>query len=536
MSQQPPKYYITTAIDYINGVPHLGHAYEKIGADVLRRYRRMSGDDTWLVVGSDEHSQSVEKEAAAKGLTPEAYCESMLPTWHDMFSRLQVDYSEFVRTSSDANRATTEEFLQRVYDNGYIYKGKYSGFFCPSCEQYYQERELVDGKCPVHQIPLEHVEEENYFLKLSAFTDRLVELHQREDFLQPEPRRNEMLNVIREGLPDVSISRGFTTWGFPLPFDRSQVIYVWFDALLSYVTGVGFATDKARFERYWPADVHIIGKGITRFHTVMWPAMLWAAGVELPHRVFSHGYVNVAGEKMSKTRGIFVEPLKLLDTLQPPGEGVRELVGSDATRYTLMREVPFDRDGDFTLEAFVDRYNADLANDFGNLASRALKMLAQYTGGRVPGPAAEVAAGAATDLRALAAGLPGQLERRMEALDFSGALSDTWALVARANKYVEEAKPWELNKDAARRPELEAVLYDLVETLRILVYATFPFVPDAAGRLAAQLGVEPPADLGPAGARLDEVLSWGRLTADHQTTVGDVLFPRLDKARVLGGQ
>ena len=216
----PPKYYITTAIDYINGVPHLGHAYEKIGADVLRRYKRMTGHETWLVVGSDEHSQSVEKEAAAKGMTPEAYCESMLPRWHSMYERLQIDYTEFVRTSSDANRATTEEFLQRVYDNGHIYKGKYAGYFCPSCEQYYQERELLEGKCPEHGITLDWVEEENYFLKLSAFTDQLIELHQREDFLQPESRRNEMLNVIREGLPDVSISRGFTTWGFPLPFDR----------------------------------------------------------------------------------------------------------------------------------------------------------------------------------------------------------------------------------------------------------------------------------------------------------------------------
>ena len=266
------EYYITTAIDYINGEPHLGHAYEKIGADVLCRYKRMTGHETWLVVGSDEHSQSVEREAAAKGMTPEAYCDSMVPRWEEMFARLQVQYSTFVRTSSDANRATTQEFLQRVYDNGYIYKGKYSGFFCPSCEQYYQERELVDGKlCPEHKVELEWLEEDNYFLKLSAFTDQLIELHQREDFLQPEARRNEMLNVIREGLQDVSISRGFTTWGFPLPFDPSQVIYVWFDALLSYVTGVGFATDRAMFEKFWPCDVHVIGKGITRFHTIMWP-------------------------------------------------------------------------------------------------------------------------------------------------------------------------------------------------------------------------------------------------------------------------
>jgi methionyl-tRNA synthetase len=530
----PPKYYVTTAIDYVNGVPHLGHAFEKIGADVLVRYKRMTGHDTWMVVGSDEHSQSVEKEARAQGMTPEEYCESVLPRWLSMFERMQVDYSEFVRTSSDANRATTEEFLQRVYDNGYIYKGKFGGFFCPSCEQYYQERELVDGQCPIHLISLEWVEEDNYFLKLSAFTDRLIELHEREGFLQPGSRRKEMLNVIREGLQDVSISRGFTTWGFPLPFDRSQVIYVWFDALLSYVTGAGFGTDKERFDRYWPCDVHIIGKGITRFHTIMWPVMLWAAGVELPHRVFAHGYVNVAGEKMSKSRGIFVEPLKLVDSLQPPSEGARLGAGSDGVRYCLMREVPFDRDGDFDLGAYVDRYNADLANDFGNLASRALKMIRQYTGGEVPEPAD--LSGVHAELAEIAAGLPARLEARMEALDFSGALEDIWRLVGRANKYVEEARPWDLNKEEATRPELNAVLYNLAEALRILAYAAYPFVPDACRSLARQLGVQPPSELGPGSRLLADAATWGGLAAGHRIEVGELLFPRLDKAAVLAGE
>jgi methionyl-tRNA synthetase len=530
----PPKYYVTTAIDYVNGMPHLGHAFEKIGADVLVRYKRMTGHETWLVVGSDEHSQSVEKQAAAKGMTPEAFSDSMVPRFEAMFERLQVSYSEFVRTSSDDNRATTEEFLQRVYDNGYIYKGKFGGFFCPSCEQYYQERELVDGKCPVHLIPLEWVEEDNYFLKLTAFTDKLVALHEREDFLQPPSRRNEMLNVIREGLQDVSISRGFTTWGFPLPFDRSQVIYVWFDALLSYVTGVGFGTDKERFNRFWPCDVHIIGKGITRFHTIMWPAMLWAAGVELPRRVFAHGYVNVAGEKMSKSRGIFVEPLKLVESLQSDAEGARRRAGSDGVRYGLMREVPFDRDGDFDLGVYVDRYNADLANDFGNLASRVLKMMLQYSDGQVPQPAD--LRGIHAELAEVAARLPGRLEARMEALDFSGALEDIWRLVGRANKYVEETKPWELNRFEGTRPELHAVLYNLAEALRVLAYVAYPFLPDACESLARQLRVQPPSELGPGSRSLAEAASWGGLAAGHRTEVGELLFPRLDKAAVLAGE
>ncbi|HXA42589.1 MAG TPA: methionine--tRNA ligase [Candidatus Solibacter sp.] len=526
-----PKYYVTTAIDYVNGVPHLGHAFEKIGADVLVRYKRMTGHDTWLVVGSDEHSQSVEKEAKAKGMTPAAYSDSMVPRFLAMFDRLQVGYSEFVRTSSEANRATTEEFLQRVYDNGYIYKGKFGGFFCPSCEQYYQERELVDGKCPVHLIPLEWVEEDNYFLRLSAFTEQLLELHRREDFLQPASRRNEMLNVIQEGLQDVSISRGFTTWGFPLPFDRSQVIYVWFDALLSYVTGVGFGTDKERFNRFWPCDVHVIGKGITRFHTIMWPAMLWAAGVELPRRVFAHGYVNVGGEKMSKSRGIFVEPLKLVDTLQPLDESARALAGSDGVRYCLLREVPFDRDGEFDLGVYVDRYNADLANDFGNLASRVLKMIGQYTGGEVPEPAD--LSGMHAELADAASALAPKLEKRMDDLDFSGALEDIWQVVGRANKYVEEAKPWELNKNEAARPELHAVLYNLAEVLRVLAYVAFPFVPDACESLARQLGVQPPSELGPGTRSLAEAATWGGLAAGHRTAAGEILFPRLDKGALL---
>jgi methionyl-tRNA synthetase len=529
---QPPKYYVTTAIDYVNGVPHLGHAFEKIGADVLVRYKRMTGHDTWLVVGSDEHSQSVEKEATAKSMTPEAYSDSMVPRFEAMFERLQVDYSEFVRTSSEANRATTEEFLQRVYDNGYIYKGKFGGFFCPSCEQYYQERELVDGKCPIHLIPLEWVEEDNYFLRVTAFTDQLIELHERVDFLQPASRRNEMLNVIRAGLQDVSISRGFTTWGFPLPFDRSQVIYVWFDALLSYVTGAGFGTDKVRFNRYWPCDLHIIGKGITRFHTIMWPVMLWAAGVELPRRVFAHGYVNVAGEKMSKSRGIFVEPLKLVDSLQSSAEDARRWAGSDGVRYCLLREVPFDRDGDFDLGVYVDRYNADLANDFGNLASRALNMLQQYNAGKVPAPGE--AAGIHAELPAIAAGTVVDLDTRIEALDFSGALELIWRLVGRANKYVEETKPWELNKVVAGRAELEAVLYNLAETLRMLAYLAYPFIPDACESLARQLAVPSPAKLGPIGPTLAETAAWGGFMGGESTELGEILFPRLDKAAVLG--
>ncbi|MHB8572314.1 MAG: methionine--tRNA ligase [Candidatus Dormibacteria bacterium] len=534
----PDPYYVTTAIDYVNGDPHIGHAYEKIAADALCRHKRMCGHETWLVVGSDEHSQSVAREAARAGLEPLAYCDSMVPRWREIFRRLQVDHQAFVRTSSPENRRTTEEFLSRVHANGHIYKGSYAGFFCAGCEQYYQERELVEGKCPEHKVALEWLEEENYFFRVSAFAEQLEQLHLRDDFLQPESRRKEMLNVIREGLQDVSISRGFTDWGFPLPFDQSQVIYVWFDALLSYVTGIGFATDEARFRHFWPCDVHVIGKGITRFHTVMWPAMLMAAGVELPRRVFSHGYVNIGGEKMSKSRGLFFEPLGLLDALQPPGE-VSPWLGSDGARYGLLREIPFDRDGDFSLEVMVDRYNADLANDFGNLASRVLKMLAQYVDGRLGSragfePAPELLAGRPRDL---AAGVLEDVRDCMDRLDFSGALARTWQLVDAANRYVEGCRPWDLNRDG-RRDELNFVLFEALETLRLVMYLAAPVIPDACERLAAQLGEPAPSTLGPGGPTLAEVAVWReqRGSWPWQTAAGEVLFPRLDKARVLAGE
>ena len=309
------------------------------------------------------------------------------------------------------------------------------------------------------------------------------------------------------------------------------MIYVWFDALLSYVTGVGFATDRAMFEKFWPCDVHIIGKGITRFHTIMWPVMLWAAGVELPLRVYSHGYINVGGEKMSKSRGIFVRPLSLVDSLQP-ASGSTRMIGSDGARYTLLREVPFDRDGDFDLPAFVDRYNADLANDFGNLASRVLKMLQQYREGRVPGSPAGGEEGR-IPLVADAGDLAADLEPRMNDLAFSAALERIWRVVAIANKYVEESKPWELNKDPGLSGALDTVLYNLAETLRILAYAAYPFVPSACEELARQLRVPSPAEVGPGGRGLAEATSWGGLQPGHQTEVGEVLFPRLDKAKVL---
>lgn len=510
MSIEKGTYYLTTAIDYVNGRPHMGHAMEKVGADVVARWRRAQGLDVWLVLGSDEHSISVAREARAQGKTPEQYCEEMDDVWREFWGRYRITFSEYVRSSTGANRATTGEFMQRLYDGGYIYKGKYEGWYCTSCEQFYPEEELLpSGNCPEHptQKP-QWVAEDNYYFRASAFEAEVRRLLEDESFLQPAERRREMLQAIKDGLRDVSISRTFTDWGFPLPFDETQVIYVWFDALLCYVTGAGFSSDRRRYERLWPADVHVIGKGITRFHTLMWPAMLLAAGEPLPKRVYSHGYITMGGEKMSKSRGLFFDPARLVD-----------IFGSDGARFLLLREFPFDRDADFNLEALVDRFNADLANNLGNLASRTLTMVDRYLGGEVPEPAPPPAA-----LERRLAALPDSLEQKIDGFRFDEALAEIWELVDATNQHIAASEPWRLAKREASEAELREVLYACLEVLRILGVALAPFIPGAGAELSSRLGVA-----GAAGG-----LEWGGLTAGTRTLgPGQPLFPRLDKEAVL---
>jgi methionyl-tRNA synthetase len=503
------RFYVTTAIDYVNGRPHMGHAMEKVGADALARYHRARGAETWLVLGSDEHSQSVEREAREHGKTPEQYCDEMDAVWRQFWARYQIDFSEYVRSSSDANRATTDEFMTRIKDRGFIYKGVYDGWYCPNGEQFYPEEELLPGGfCPEHpHVKCEWVKEDNYFFRASAFEAEVRELLERPDFLQPEERRREMLNAIGEGLRDVSISRAFTRWGFPLPFDTTQVVYVWFDALLCYVTGVGFGIDKERFARFWPCDVHVIGKGITRFHTLMWPAMLLAAEVPLPRRVYAHGYITMGGEKMSKSRGLFFDPARLVD-----------IFGSDGARYLLVRGFPWDRDTDFDLEQLIERFNSDLANDLGNLAARTLTMIRRYRDGEVP------AAVKHPD------GLPllevvEEVEAHMQALAFDEALKAIWRLVAWANRHIEDSAPWNLAKDPALAGDLDAVLYRCAEVLRLLCNLLHPFMPAAMEELARRLGA-------PLRAPWPDAVAWGRLPAGGQVEVGPALFPRLDAANI----
>jgi methionyl-tRNA synthetase len=509
-------YYITAAIDYVNGDPHLGHVYEKVGCDVLARHRRLRGDEVRFTVGTDEHSQSVLRAARDRGVTPEDFVDAQAQRFRSLYDSLDIGYTAFVRTSGEANRRSTERLMQAVHAAGVIYKGWYRAWLCPSCERYYADKELIAGLCPVHERPVERVEEDNYFLRLSDFQDRLLQhLEDCPDFLVPETRRNEILNLVRGGLEDISISRGFSDWGFPLPFDPSQVVYVWFDALISYLTGVGYASDDAEFARFWPADVHVIGKDITRFHAVMWPAMLMAAGIPLPRRVHVHGFMTLGGEKMSKTRGIFVEPRGLVDQF-----------GSDAVRYVLMAEIPFDRDGDFSMESFVDRYNADLANDYGNLVSRTEKMIQRYFDARVPERGGEEPIDA--ELRELAIPAVAAYDRAMDGLDFTAALAAARRLVARANKYIEETAPWKLRSAGDGR--LGTVCAELLEAVRVSTLLLHPFIPRATARVAQDLGI------GLGGDLTEALQTWPVLHGGEPVGVGDILFPRLDREAILGGR
>ena len=471
------RFYITTAIDYVNQKPHLGTAYEKVGADCMARYKRLCGYDTYFLMGNDEHSTNVEREARKRGLDPLEYCRTMSAEFQSAWKALGISYDDFIHTTEERHVRGVRELFERIHANGYIYKGKYEGYYCESCEEYVVEKDLVDGLCPRHKQAPEFISEDNYFFALSRFEEPLMRFYgEHPGFVRPQIRFNEVANVIKSGLRDVSISRSGKAWGIPLPIDEAHVIYVWFDALSNYITALGYGSDTPDlFNRYWPADVHVIGKDITRFHCIIWPAMLMAAGVEPPRSVFAHGFLSLGGEKMSKTRGNILDPRALA-----------ERFGADALRYLLLREVPFDRDGDISIESLVNRYNADLANDIGNLFSRTLVMIVKYLGGSVAEKKLDAARG-----------LSGELEKAvqayrdgMERMEFSGALGAYWSVIQRANRFIEERRPWDLAKDASRRTELEDTFRDLLAVLRASGLVLSPFMPVKMADMLRQLGAQ----------------------------------------------
>ena len=509
------KFYLTTAIDYVNSPPHIGTAYEKIAADSIARFHRIMGEDVLFLMGTDEHSLNVQKQAQNLGLETVEYCDNMAREFEGTWKQLFISYDDFIRTTEPRHEETVKDFFRIMHERGDITQGVYEGPYCVSCEAFIKEGDLVDGLCPVHSLEPQWLKEENYFFNLSAYHDRLLKhIEAYPEFIQPEIRRNEIINMIKGGLENISISRSSVSWGISLPVDDSQVIYVWFDALINYVSGAGYWKEPGRLEKYWPADLHIIGKDITRFHCIIWPAMLMSVGLPLPKTVFGHGFVSMKGEKMSKTRGTVAYPLEIADTY-----------GADALRYFLLREIPFDRDGDFSIAKLEHRYNADLANDLGNLLSRVMALAEKKLQGKVVCYAEAGEEALDKDVRETAERSLREMIVHMETYNIDGALKSVWSFVQRCNRYMEETAPWSLSKDPLMEKRLSDIIYNLIESLRWIGLMIFPFIPSTSGKLFDQLGLG--ADY--IGKVILKDLSWSKECKQFHVRKKDALFPRLEK-------
>ena len=470
------RFYITTAIDYVNSRPHLGTAYEKVCADVIARYKRLLGVDTWFLMGNDEHSQNVYKSAMEQGLDPLAYCDRMDEMFQTTWRALDLSYDDFIRTSQPRHKAAVAEILRRIYDAGDIYEGVYEGWYCVGCEAFKPEKELVDKRCPLHpQTEPQWIKEKNYFFRLSKYQQPLLDLFANHpDFSEPEARRNEQLRLIESGLDDISVSRAGQSWGIPLPWDQGSVVYVWFDALINYAAAVGLGTDQPRFDTWWPADLHVIGKDITRFHTVIWPAMLMSAKLPLPRKVFAHGFLSVEGQRMSKSNP---------ETIVDPVDAARRH-GVDPLRLHLVKEIAFGSDGDFSLERFDQHYNADLANNLGNLVSRVTAMAHQYRQGRLV-PVGETS----TRLRELPNEVAAAYRQSMNTFAISEAVTWVFRLVDATNLHIAETTPWALAKDPAAADKLTQVLFDAAEAVRLAAVLLSPIIPGSSREILRRVGV-----------------------------------------------
>ena len=496
------RFYLTTAIDYVNSRPHLGTAYEKIAADVIARYKRLLGVETRFVMGNDEHSQNVFRKARELGLEPAAYCDRMEQEFRGTWDRLDVSYDDFIRTTEPRHRAGVQELMRRCRDAGDIYEGVYEGWYCVGCEAFKQEKDLVDGNCPIHLTTPEWIREKNYFFRLSKYREPLrrhIEAHP--GFIEPAVRRNEILRLIDAGLEDISVSRAGQSWGIPVPWDETSVVYVWFDALINYASAVGLGTDEAMFAKWWPADLHVIGKDITRFHCVIWPAMLMSAGVPLPRQVFGHGWVHTRGLKMSKSLGTVIDPLD-----------ASAKYGADPLRLYLTKEIAFGADGDFTWERFEERYNVDLANNYGNLVSRIAAMAERYRQGRVR------SAGGDGQLDTFVSQAAAEWRKAMEAFALERAAAAAYRAIDRANEFIAESEPWTLAKDPAKAAALDQVLWDASEALRVATVMLTPFMPRSTAEILRRLGE---------GAPDAAALAW-RAAGTRTIEKGANLWPRID--------
>ena len=510
-------FYITTPIYYPSGKLHIGHSYTTVAADAMARYKRMQGFDTMFLTGTDEHGLKIEQKAAAKGVTPKEYVDEIVAGIKELWKLLNIYNDKFIRTTDDYHEKAVQKIFEKLYKQGDIYKGHYEGHYCTPCEAFWTETQLKDGKCPDCGGEVHLAKEEAYFFKLSKYADRLVEYYEAHpDFIQPISRKNEMINnFIKPGLEDLCVSRTSFTWGIPVTFDKGHIVYVWMDALSNYITALGaFSDDDSNFKKYWPADVHLVGKEIVRFHTIIWPAILMALDLPLPKQVYGHGWLLLEGGKMSKSKGNVVDPVVLCDRY-----------GVDAIRYFLLREVPFGADGVFTNEALISRINSDLANDLGNLLSRTSSMVGKYFGGKLP--EAQAAGDFDDSLTELAGETKALVEASMDAMQFSTALTDLWKFVSRTNKYIDETAPWVLAKDEGNAPRLGRVMYNLCEALRHISVMLAPFLPDTSDKIAAVLGLSD-------GQRTWQSLEkWGGLCATAEIGKTEPIFPRIDAAKEL---
>ncbi|HTP66277.1 MAG TPA: methionine--tRNA ligase [Geobacteraceae bacterium] len=501
-------FYVTTPIYYVNDVPHIGHAYTTLAADVLARYKKIRGFDVFFLTGSDEHGQKVEKAANAAGETPLELADRVVKRFQALWEKLDIAPTDFIRTTQERHKKGVAHLFAKVMAQGDIYLGEYEDWYCTPCETFWTETQLIDGKCPDCNRPTEKLKEESYFFRMSKYQDKLLaHIEANPDFIQPKSRRNEIISFVREGLRDLSVSRTTFQWGIPVPDNTSHVIYVWFDALANYITALGYPDEGGNFARFWPVDVHLIGKDILRFHTVYWPTFLLSAGLPLPGKVFAHGWWTVEGQKMSKSLQNVVEPNMLIDRY-----------GVDAVRYFLLREVPFGLDGDFSHAALIHRINSDLANDLGNLLNRSTAMVHKYFGGLVeaPGESQEIDRA----YRARTETMVAQVETNMEELAFSKALQNIWEVISAGNKYIDETAPWSLAKEPDKRERLATVMYHLLESQRIVYLLLSAFMPRTAAKALGYLGREKPP--------IEADFAWGVLKTGTKIVKAEALFPRIE--------